>query len=300
MAGIMFGKGIRLASMVWGGIANWWHEYSKAKMGVVGLFILCFLVVMLVGAPIFATHDPSINTIEKTLPPSLSHLFGTDVRGRDLFSMNLYAGRISMFVGIITAATIISTGTIVGLIAGYFGGIIDDILMRIADILMVLPRLPLLIVMAALLNPGIPTIMMILAILGWTRPARQIRALTLSIKNYDYIESTRSSGGSSLHIIFHHVFPNVSGVVVAHFVMETVLVILLETGLSFLGFGDPLRFTWGQILYWAQSYAAFSSGWWWWWLPTGLFITALCFSLAFIGTTLNDRFVLKLNIRGKE
>ena len=136
--------------------------------------------------------------------------------------------------------------------------------------------------------------------LGWTRPARQIRALTLSLKQYDYVESTKASGGSSLHIIFHHILPNVTGIIVAQFVMEVVAIILLETGLSFLGFGDAARITWGQILYWAQRNGAFSGGYWWWWLPTGAFISALCFSLAFIGTTLNDRFVLRLNQRGKD
>jgi len=302
MGAVTTGKGIRLVGHIRAGIVNWWHEYRKSKMGVVGLVLLIILVAAVLLAPVLPfVQDPAAQSwIGRLQPPSLSHWVGTDVNGRDVFSMMLYGGRISLFVGIGTATIVITTATIVGLLAGYYGGIIDEILMRIADILMVLPRLPLLIVMASMLSPGIGTIIMILSILGWTRPARQIRAITLSLKRYEYVESTKASGGSSLHIIFHHIFPNVTGIVVAQFVMEVVAVILMETGLSFLGFGDPLRFTWGQILFWAQKNAAMSGGYWWWWLPTGFCITILCFSLAFIGTTLNDRFVLRLNQRGND
>ena len=300
MLNIITGKGLRTAGMIRAGIHNWWKEYRKSKMGVFGLVLFSILIIMLIFAPVIATHDPREMVLGGALPPSGEHLVGTDIKGRDLFSMLLYAGQISVSVGLITATIVIGTATIVGLFAGYFGGIIDELLMRIADVLMVLPRLPLLIVLASFMNPGIGTIIIIISVLGWTRPARQIRALTLSLKQYGYVESTRASGGSSLHIIFHHILPNVTGVIIAQFVMEVVAVILMETGLSFLGFGDPRNFSWGQILYWSQSYAAFVNGQWWWWMPPGLCITVLCFSLAFVGTTLNDRFVLRLNYRGKE
>ncbi len=293
-------KGIRLAGQIRAGIVNWWREFSKSKMGVVGLILFIFITMMVILAPYVATHDPKLYDPIRAVPPSTAHILGTDTWGRDLYSMLLYAGQYSLFVGVVTAAIVIGIATTIGLFAGYFGGIIDEILMRTADVLMVIPRLPLLIVLASFLSPGLQTIMLIIICLGWTRPARQIRALTLSVKHYDYVESTKAAGGSSLHIIFHHIFPNVSGVVVAQFVMEVVAVILLETGLSFLGFGDPLRFTWGQILFFAQQKAALTSGFWWWWLPPGIIITMVCFSLAFIGTTLNDRFVLRLNVRGKD
>ena len=317
-------KGIRLAGRIRAGIVDWWREYSKSKMGVVGLVLFIVLVAMVLLAPVLATHDPYENGIvipavdeygiiildqygnptyevdERFNAPSSTHWFGTDDRARDLWSGVLYAGRTSLFVGLVTATIIISFATTVGLMAGYFGGIIDELIMRIADILMVLPRLPLLIVLTTMLSPSIYTIMFVIAVLGWTRPARQIRALTLSLKQYDYVESTKASGGGPFHIIFHHIFPNVSGIVVAHLVTETVMVILLESGLSFLGLGDPLRLTWGQILHNAQKTGAFSGGYWWWWVPTGFAITITCFSLAFIGTTLNDRFVLRLNQRGKD
>ncbi len=300
MLNMTTGKGIRTAGMIKAGIVNWWKEYRKSKIGVVGLILFAILIIALIFGTVIATHDPRQMVVGGAQPPSTEHLVGVDIKGRDLFSMLLYGGRVSVGVGLLTATIVISTATIVGLFAGYFGGIIDELLMRIADILMVLPRLPLLIVMATFLNPGIGTIIFIIAVLGWTRPARQIRALTLSLKQYGYVESTRASGAGPFHIIFHHILPNVSGVIVAQFVMEVVAVILMETGLSFLGFGDPRNFSWGQILYWSQTYGAFINGQWWWWLPPGLCITVMCFSMAFIGTTLNDRFVLRLNYRGKE
>jgi len=292
-------KGISQIGLIRASIVNWWREFSKAKMGVVGLVIFIIILVFVIFASQIATHPPREFSPDVLQAPNREHILGTDILGRDLFSILLYAGQNSLFVGVVTATIVVSVTTFVGLCAGYFGGIIDEILMRVADVLMVLPRLPLLIVMASMLKPSIGTIIFVIALLGWTRPAKQIRALTLSLKQYTFVESTKASGGSGLHIVFHHIFPNVGGIVVAYFVTEVVNVILLESGLSFLGLGDPFRFTWGQILYGAQNSAAVSGGFWWWWVPTGLCITMVCFSLAFIGTTLNDRFVLRLKIRGK-
>ncbi|MCX6013704.1 MAG: ABC transporter permease [Chloroflexi bacterium] len=293
-------KGIGSGRQIRGSIVNWWREFSKSRMGVIGLVLFAIMVIFTLLAPVLRTYNPYENSYDILKAPSLAHWFGTDTLGRDLYSVLLYAGRNSLFVGVVTATIVISFSTLVGLLAGYFGGIVDEILMRTADVLQVLPRLPLMIVMASMIGPSLGTIILVIAVLGWAQPARQIRALTMSLKNYDYVESTKMSGGSGLHIIFHHIFPNVSGVVVAHYVTEVVNIILLESGLSFLGLGDPLRFTWGQVLHVAQTNAAFSGGYWWWWMPTGLCITIVCFSLAFIGTTLNDRFVLKLKIRGKD
>ena len=295
---------MRAVNIVRSAISKWWHEYRKSKIGVAGLVLFIIIVVVLVLAPALSTqnpYDPDNWIFElRNLPPSGTFLLGTDHFGRDLYSMLLYAGQLSLLIGLTTAVIITAFSTVVGLLAGYFGGIFDEIVMRIADVLMAIPRLPLIIVMAWVMRPGIESLIFVIAILGWTRPVRQIRALALSLRNNDYVESTRASGGSSLHIIFHHIFPNVTGIVVAMFVTETVSIILLETGLSFLGFGDPFRLTWGKILHDAQIYGAFSRNLWWWWIPTGLSITLLCLSLAWIGTTLNDRFVLKLKWRGKD
>ena len=214
-------KGMRIAGRIRAGIVDWWREYSRSKMGVIGLILFLVILAMVLLAPVLATHDPYDNGIvipavdehgiiildeygnptyevdERLNAPSTTHWLGTDDKARDLWSGLLYAGRTSLFVGLTTAVIIIGVATVIGLMAGYFGGIIDELIMRSADILMVLPRLPLLIVLTTMLAPSIYTIMFVIALLGWTRPARQIRALTLSLKQYDYVESTKASGGTS-------------------------------------------------------------------------------------------------------
>jgi len=180
------------------------------------------------------------------------------------------------------------------LIAGYFGGIVDEILIRFVDMMLVLPRLPMMILMAAFLGPGIPSIMFVIIVFGWTAPTRGIRAQVLSVKQRTYVEKARSVGGSNRHIIWNHIFPNVSGIAVAHFILEIMRVIMLEAALSFLGLGDPRIPSWGMMLNFAQNEGAFSRGAWWWFIPPGLLIAVLGASCNFIGTTINDRFVLKV------
>ncbi|MCX6013255.1 MAG: ABC transporter permease [Chloroflexi bacterium] len=280
-------------------IYRWWKEFRKGKMGVAGLIVLTVMLILVILAPVLAGYPPLADGSDHSQAPSLGHLFGTTNNGQDIFSQLLYAGRTSLLIGVVTALIIIIVGCSVGLTAGYFGGVIDEILMRTADVLLVLPRLPLLIVLAYVMGSGILNIIIVIAVLGWTRPARQIRALTLSLKQYQYVESAKAKGAGSLHIIWNHIFPNVSGVVLAHFILEVVAVILMETGLSFLGFGDPLRPSWGYMLHMAQYFGAFSTGMWWWWFPPGLCICFLCLGMAFIGTNLNDRFVLRLGRGGR-
>ncbi|MCX6013803.1 MAG: ABC transporter permease [Chloroflexi bacterium] len=276
---------------------KWWSEYRKSKMGVIGLVIFIIMILAVLIGPMVL--KPPILSYDTYFPPSRQHLLGTSSAGQDLFSYIFYAGRMSLFLGIVIALITSITGTIIGLIAGYFGGLIDEFLMRFADILIILPGLPLLIILAEILGPGIPTIIFVISITGWTGMAREIRALTLSLKQYSYIESTKALGASDIHVIFSHILPNVMGIVFSHFVMSVISIILLETGLSFLGFGDPMRPTWGQMLNAAQMNGAFLRGAWWWWFPPGLCITMLCCSMGFIAMTLNDHFVLRLRRGGR-
>lgn len=292
-------KGLQRITSKIASLFAWWPTYSKNKLGVIGLFVFILMITLAILAPVIAPHDPRQMSTDIYLSPNRDYLLGTTAYGQDIFSQLFYSARISLLVGILTAIITNTVGTLVGLIAGYFGGLIDEILMRLADILIILPRLPLLIILAQLFGPGITTMIIVISSLGWTGMARQIRAMALSLKEYPYIESTRALGASNMRIIIRHILPNVLGVVLSHYVMSVVMIILLETGLSFLGFGDPLRPSWGQMLNFAQSAGAFSQGAWWWWLPPGLCITLLCASMAFIGMTLNDHFVLRLRRGGR-
>lgn len=200
-------------------------------------------------------------------------------------------------VGILAAASLVIIGSTVGLISGYFGGVVDDILMRITDIVLVLPRLPLMIVMAAYLGPGMWTIIAVFAITGWAALARQVRSQVLSVKESTFVEASRAIGAGNTHIIVSHILPNIGGIIIANGVMDIMYAILTEAGLSFLGLGDPTHKSWGIMLYFAQIQGAFIRGAWWWIFPPGLSISLICCSFNFIGTALNDLFGLKLEKR---
>ena len=279
------------------GLFAWWPTYRKSKMGVAGLIVFILLVMSIIIAPMIL--DKPAMSFDTWFRPSRAHLLGTDASGKDLFAYLFYAGRWSLLVGTITAFMTNFIGTVIGLIAGYFGGWIDELFMRFADVLVILPSLPLLIILAEIMGPGLLTIVFIISFTRWTSMARQIRAMALSLREYQYVESTKAIGAGSFHIVIRHILPNVLGIVFSHFVMSVINIILLETGLAFLGFGDPLRPSWGQMLHNAEANGAFSSGAWWWWFPPGLCITILCASMAFIGMTLNDRFVLRIKRGGR-
>ena len=283
-----------------GPLFAWWPEYKKSKMGVAGIVIVVIMVMAILLAPVLATHDPyeySADLSGTWLPPSFSHLLGTNSVGQDIWSSLLYAGRISLAIGVIAAIGATLIGTILGVIAGYFGGLADEIITRISDVLLILPRIPLYIIIAFLVGPGFWTIIMVVVSLGWTRNARQVRAQTLSCKQYQFVERSRSQGASNIHIMWNHILPNVAGLVIANFVLEVVTVIMLEAGLSFLGLGDPLHKSWGVMLHFAQIDGSFSHNAWWWWLPPGICIALIGTAFSFIGNTLNDRFVLRLGKR---
>ena len=157
---------------------SWWPTYSKNKLGVIGLFVFVLMIILALLAPVIATQDPRQMSTDTYLSPNRHYFLGTTAYGQDVFSQLFYSARISLLVGIVTSIISNVTGTLIGLIAGYFGGLTDELLMRLADILMILPRLPLLIILAQMLGPGIPTLVFVISVLGWTGMARQIRAMT--------------------------------------------------------------------------------------------------------------------------
>ena len=227
-------------------------------------------------------------------PPSAEHWFGTNDVGVDILSEIIYSSRISLIVGFTCAAIVVFIGALIGLISGFFGGKTDIILMRITEVVLILPRLPLMVVMAAYLGPSVTTIIFVYSIVGWATLARQVRSQVLSVKEYSFIEVSKSLGANSRHIIVNHIIPNVWGVMIANAIMEVMFAILTEAGLSFLGLGDPVHKSWGVMLYFAQIQGAFLLGTWWWIFPPGLCIALLSMSFNYVGTALNDLFGLKL------
>ncbi|MHA1615507.1 MAG: ABC transporter permease [Candidatus Thorarchaeota archaeon] len=213
---------------------------------------------------------------------------GTTNWGADAWSQLIYGSRISIMIGILATSLSTAVGVIVGMVAGYFGGKIDEVLMRIVDFLLVIPGLPLMMVLAAFLGASIQNIIIVIAILGWTGTSRLIRSQVLAEKNKAYVESARAIGASDTYIMFRHILPNVTPILFANITLGVVGAILSEAGLSFLGLTDPEDPSWGRMLADARSGGAFSTGAWWVVLFPGLMITLLSLSFTFVGHTLDQ------------
>lgn len=213
---------------------------------------------------------------------------GTTNWGADAYSQLIYGSRISIIIGILATALSTAVGVIVGMVAGYFGGKVDEVLMRVVDFLLVIPGLPLMMVLAAFLGASIQNIIIVIAILGWTGTSRLIRSQVLAEKNKAYVESARAIGASDTYIMFRHILPNVTPILFANITLGVVGAILSEAGLSFLGLTNPEDPSWGRMLADARSGGAFSTGAWWVVLFPGAMITLLSLAFTFVGHTLDQ------------
>lgn len=259
------------------------------KLGVLGAIILLAFILVAVFAPYVARFDPYKRVGIPFQEPSLAHLLGTNDIGQDIFSEVVYGTRISLLMGILSAGVALVIGTLVGLAAGYFGGKVDSVLMRLVDLIMVIPMLPLMILLAAFIGPSFWNIIIVIGALSWASPARVIRSQVMTIKNRGYIEAIDVMGGKSSYIIFKHILPPTMSIIISQLILMSSRAILTEASLSFLGLGDPTQKSWGIILYYAQSRSAFlTNSWLWWVLPPGLLIALLTVSFSFLGSALEE------------
>jgi ABC-type dipeptide/oligopeptide/nickel transport system permease subunit len=229
--------------------------------------------------------------IEKTMIVLLGQVhgvLGTDYAGVDIFTQLVYGARISLLIGVLAAVVGTSIGVLVGVASGYLGGTIDEISMRIVDILICLPVLPLLLALVFLYGKNIFYIVLFIALFGWQGLARVVRSQTLSIKENAYIETAKASGGSGVYIMIKHIVPNVLPVAFASLVLAVPGAILFEAALSFLGFGDPRVPTWGKMLQYSFGFGGFTSLAWWWIIPPGLAIIGLCLGFVFVGYAFDE------------
>lgn len=227
-----------------------------------------------------------LDDISVDLSGSAFGLLGTDQWGRDIFSQLVYGSQLSLFVGLLAAALSVLIGLSVGLICGYLGKIVDEALMRFSDMLLVIPMLPLLVVLIAVLGPSIWYLILLLGFLGWMGFARMVRSQVLSLKERPFVEAAKAVGAGKFHIILRHILPNVMSLVYVSLALAVPSAILSEAALSWLGLFDPRVMSWGRMLHDAQAYGGVDL--WWWVIPPGLCIALVSLSFILLGYALDD------------
>ncbi len=282
-------KGLKLRLMVLKRRAsNFWRLYRTSKLGLAGLAIIVGYVILAVAAPYITPYDPFESVALPFEEPSPEHPLGTDHLGRDLLSELIYGTRVSLMIGLAASFISVMIGTTVGLIAGFFGGKVDTVLMRLTDTFIQMPQLPLMLIFVSILGKGILNIVLAISVVAWTASARIARSLTLSLKERPFVEAARAVGAGSLQILWRHIVPNVFPVIFAYANIAVVDAILSESFLSFIGFGDPRTPSWGMILYFASRSGAMSNGFWWFVIPPGLMIMTLALGFAITNYSLDQ------------
>ena len=276
---------------------NVWKRFRRHRGAIVGMILVAGLALLCILAPISPYDPEKSNLAEKFQPPSASHWLGTDALGRDLFTRIIYGGRISLAVGGIAVAISLLIGVPIGALAGYYGGTLDSILMRITDAFLSLPSFLVLILLAAILREvqvpffqrnNVFTISLVIGILSWMTFARLVRAAFLTLRELDYVSAARALGSSDGRIILGHILPNGIGVVIVEATLQLGYAIIQEAGLSFLSFGiqQPTP-SWGNLISTAQDHFIKYP-----WLAVfpGLMIFLSIISVNYIGDGLRDAF----------
>jgi len=244
-------------------------------------------LVTLVG-PALAPHDPRAVVGPSLAAPSRAHLLGTTDSGQDVASQLLAGGRASLLTALAAATLAVGLGVAVGATAGLLRGWVDVVAMRVVDVFLAVPGLPLMILVAALAGPSRPVIVAVIALAGWPPIARVVRSRTLALGTRGFVGAARGFGGGRRYVIRRHLMPGLTPLVAATFVNWAAAAVVLEAGLAFLGLGDPTGVSWGSVLERALSQQAVyvTGAWMWWVLPAGLAVTLAAVGLAFIGVAL--------------
>lgn len=266
-----------------------WRIFTLNRKATIGFCIVLFFVLVALIGPLFIHTDPSAFSNDVLVPPSAAHWLGTTQTGQDIFSQLIVGTRVSILWSFTTGLVVTAFSVIVGLTAGYLGGIVDDLLNLFINVFLVLPGFPLAVVLAAYLPlKGPLTVALVITLTSWAYQARVLRAQTLSMRHRDFVDASRSNGESTRRIIFFEVFPNEIAIVAAGFVGTAIYVILAAAGLEFLGLGDITVIDWGTMFYWAQNNDALLLGAWWWYVAPGMSIALLGAGLALINFGIDE------------
>lgn len=264
-----------------------WKRLKKNKLALVGLAIIILLFLTAVFANVIAPYNYAKQDLQSAFQfPSSKHIFGTDEFGRDIFSRIVYGSRISLEVGFIAVSISVIIGGVLGAIAGYYGGKVDNLIMRVMDVLLAIPQILLAISIVAALGPGLVNLMIAVGISSIPGYARIVRASVLSIKDQEFVEAARAVGSSDLRIIFKHIIPNVLAPIIVQATLGVAIAILTAAGLSFIGLGiQPPTPEWGSMLSGGRGYIR---DYWYMTMFPGLAIVITIFALNVLGDGLRD------------
>jgi peptide/nickel transport system permease protein len=273
-----------------------WDAIRRRPSALAGAVILSVVILGALLAPWIAPYDLHTQVGPVFGAPSWSHPVGLDDGGIDMVTLLMWGARVSLLVGF--AATLVSMviGGTVGLLAGYFGGKTDTVLMRITDYFLVIPDVPLMIVVAAIWGPSLFHIIIVIGILLWTSTARVLRAQVKSVRELVYVKRARSLGASHTRIVLRHVLPQVAPLLIASTVLTIAVAIFDETALAFLGLGDPSRISLGKMIENAFQRAAISTGAWWAIVPPGVLVALIILACSLIGGAIEDALNPRLRV----
>lgn len=276
---------------------RFFENFFRNKLAVLGLALIIFFILVAIFAPILSPYSPELqNPTYNGIPqaPSWIHFFGTDNYGRDQLSRAIYGTRISLAVGICSVAIYMLIGILLGAISGYYGGIVDTIIMRLCDIMLSIPVFFFILALQVIFTPSVFNVILVIGFTGWAAPARLMRSQTLSVKESLFVKAACSYGASSLHIIRRHIIPNSMSPMIVMATLGVASAILMESTLSFLGLGvqEPAS-SWGNMLMRAQEYISTAP---WMSIFPGILIMLIVLAFNFLGEGIRDALDPKLNI----
>lgn len=278
-------SGVRLRTE--GPLVIFWRRFRKNKLAVIGLTLMLILYAVAIFAPMIAPHSHTqTHLLSRFKPPSPENRLGTDLYGRDILSRIIYGSRISLSIGFVSVGLSATLGTVVGAVAGYYGGFIDNALMRMAEMVICFPVILLIVTVVSLIGPSIFNIMFVIGFTSWPGVARLVRGEFLSLRERDFTEAARALGVKDGRIVFRHILPNAMAPIIVSATLGVANAILVEATLSYLGIGvQPPTATWGNMLYEAQPHLR--RAWWYATFPgLAIFLTVMSFNL--VGDALRD------------
>jgi len=264
------------------------RRFLRHRLALFSTILLLVIILLCAGRPLFSSYDPNYNDSSiKDQAPSREHIMGTDSIGRDIWARILDAGRISLFIAVVTVVLSETLGVVLGVVSGYFGGWVDALIMRIVDFILTLPLLPILLVVRTVLPPSISILIAILVLTSWTGSARLMRGQILSLREREYVEASRSLAASRTRVMFRHLVPNALAPIIVNASLSLSGVVILEAALSYLGFGvQPPQASWGNMLNGVSLTVLDRAPWQAFFPGLAIFLTSLCFN--FIGDGLRD------------